>query len=252
MIRTILITVFTLIISCKGSFQNKDVLHKTVYDFKGETKIEVPVLSINTQDFSKLQSPYFSHSVGGKSISQKTLVSIKYDETFLIINFECLDNPYLAQNSFYDDNTEMYNQEVFEIFISAGESSPQHYWEIQLNPNNAVLVGKVNNQYKNDQTFKLSTISNDKANIEHSVVQDPEKNLWKGSLKIPLELIQDPKNEDNTIFRMNLYRIISTKPQEDINWKVTAENATFGCWNSTMADQPNFHRPDYFGFLYLN
>ena len=251
MIRIILISVFTLIISCKGNFQNNGVLDKSVYDYTGVNKIDVPVLSITKHKFTKLQSPYFSHSVGGKSIRQKTIVSIKYDSTYLVINFECHDNPFLLQNSFFDDNSALYNQEVFEIFISPGEAASEKYWEIQLNPNNALLVGKVTNQYKNDKTFNLDLISNEKAKIEHEVVQDLKNNLWKGSLKIPLALIQDSKNKDNMEFRMNLYRIISTEKQEDANWKVTAKNATFACWNSTMAEKPNFHRPDYFGFLYL-
>ena len=251
MIRIILITLLTLITSCKGNFQNKGVLTKTVFDYKGAHEIVVPVLRIDQKDLTALQSPYFSHSVGGKAIPEKTLVSIKYDSIHVIIHFECKDNPFMDQNYYFDDNTALFNQEVSEVFISAGESSPEVYWEIQVNPNNALLVGKVNNQYKSDQSFKLDLISNQIANIEHEVVKDAQRNLWKGSLKIPLNLIQGSNHKNNKVFRMNLFRIISTKKQEDQNWQVSPENATFACWNSTMAENPNFHRPDYFGFLYL-
>lgn len=251
MIRIILITLLTLITSCKGNFQNKGVLTKTIFDYTGTNEIVVPVLSIDQKDPTALQSPYFSHSVGGKVIPEKTLVSVKYDSIYLIIHFECKDNPFMDQNYYFEDNTPLFNQEVFEVFISAGESSPEAYWEIQINPNNALLVGQVNNQYKSDQSFKLDLISNQIANIKHEVVKDAERNLWKGSLKIPLDLIQGSNHKNNKVFRINLFRIISTKKQEDHNWKVSSDNATFACWNSTMSETPNFHRPDYFGFLYL-
>ncbi len=251
MINIILPLVLTLFLSCKGKMPNHSPLSKTVYDHKQEKRFRVPVMNINNIDFTQLESLYFHHSVGGEAIEQETLVAIKYDVDYLEIVFECRDNPRLDQNFYTEDNSQMFNQEVFEIFISPGEGSSENYWEIQLNPNNALFLGKVSNRFKNEGTFELELITNEIAKIEHSVIKDHKKNLWKGHLKIPWVLIQDPENKNNKVFRMNLYRIISEEDQEDRNWKNNVQNATFACWNSTMTEEPDFHAPDYFGFLYL-
>ena len=241
----------TLALSCEGKIPEQSTLSKTVYDYKQEKKFDVPVMYINDRNFTRLESPYFHHATGGKSIEEETWVAIKYDDNYLFIDFECHDNPRMDQNFYFEDNSPMFNQEVFEIFISPGKDASENYWEFQLNPNNALYVGKVKNRYKNEQTFDVELISNEIAKIEHSVIKDHEKDLWKGHIKIPLPLIQDPGNKNNKVFRMNLYRIISNKDHTDPNWKNNAKNATFACWSSTMTEEPNFHVPDYFGFLYL-
>jgi hypothetical protein len=229
---------------------NEKILNQKTGD-QQERHSKMPKLQINKTSFTELESLYFQHSVGGKKIQEATKVAIKYDDRFLEINFECRDNPRMDQNFFTENNSPMFNQEVFEIFISSGEEASETYWEIQLNPNNALFVAKVNNRYKTDQSFELEMIDNELAKIEHQVLKDRKNNSWKGHLKIPLQLIQDPDNKSNKVFRMNLFRIISNKDHTDPAWQNNAQNATFACWNSSMADKPNFHKPDYFGFLYL-
>ena len=114
-----------------------------------------------------------------------------------------------------------------------------------------MFVAKVNNKYKTDKTFDLELIDNKVANIAHEVIKDRKNNVWKGYLKIPLDLIQDPKQQDNAVFRMNLFRIISNEDHKDPEWQHNSQNATFACWNSPKTESPNFHKPEYFGLLYL-
>ena len=140
---------------------------------------------------------------------------------------------------------------MFEIFISPGVEASEQYWEIEINPNNALFVAKVTNKYKTDKSFELELIDNEVAKIEHQVIKDRQNNIWKGHLKIPLQLIQDPNKQNNQVFRMNLFRIISKVDQNDPQWKNNAKNATFSCWNSSLTESPNFHKPDSFGILYL-
>jgi hypothetical protein len=229
---------------------NEKILNQKTGD-EQEKQIGMPKLRVNNTSFTELESLYFEHSVGGKAIQEATKVAFIYDDSFLEINFECRDNPRVDQNFYTENNSPLFNQEVFEIFISPGEKASEHYWEIQLNPNNALFVAKVHNKYKTDQSFELEMIDNELAKIEHQVTKDPKNNSWKGHLKIPLQLIQGSADKPNKVFRMNLFRIISKEDHTDPEWQNNAQNATFACWNSSMADRPNFHKPDYFGFLYL-
>ena len=78
-----------------------------------------------------------------------------------------------------------------------------------------------------------------------------KKNLWKGVLKIPLSLINEQQSIAQT-YRLNMFRIISKKDQKGKTWQGNASNTTYACWNSTLSKKPNFHRPDYFGYLHLD
>ena len=222
---------------------------KTVATYTNDTKIQVPVLTINKNSFTKVKNVHLSHSIGGKPISEETIIQLKYNTDFLEIKFECKDNPRLNQNYYTEDNTALFNQEVFEIFITNGNLASEEYIEIQLNPNNALYLSKISYRYKTDENFKSEAIDTKTSGVEHSVEKDIENHTWSGSLRIPLSLLQYPKAISKTTYRLNMFRIISNKDQTDKKWRNSADNATFGCWSSTMAQKPQFHAPDYFGLF---
>ncbi|MEX0361889.1 MAG: hypothetical protein AB3N10_12990, partial [Allomuricauda sp.] len=98
--------------------------------------------------------PNFHHSVGGRKIRERTKVTMEYDDTYLTISFECLDDPYVGHNRITEDNKMLAAQEAFEIFISKGPSASEQYLEIQINPNGAVFFGRVTYRYKTDRDYK--------------------------------------------------------------------------------------------------
>ena len=141
---------------------------------------------------------------------------------------------------------------LFEIFISNGVNSEENYIEIQLNPNNALYLSKIMNGYQSNKKFINIPIDNKDAKVVHSVTKDEANGTWSGYLQIPLWLIQYPEEISDTTFRMNMYRIISNEDHKLEKWKNNHENSTFACWSSTMSKRPQFHAPDYFGFLILD
>jgi len=213
--------------------------------------IELPVLIINKKEYTTIKDLHFKHSVGGKPIKEETLVMMKYDDDYLEIKFECRNNPRLDQNYYTEDNSTMYNQEVFELFISNGDKSVENYLEIEINPNNALFLGKIMNNYKSDKKHNLEFLDTKTAGVTHSVEKDSENDIWKGYLRLPIKLLQYPESVSKNTFRLNIYRIISNENHDDPNWSNNATNSTYACWSSTMAKTPQFHAPDYFGFLIL-
>ena len=212
----------------------------------------VPSLNINKDSFTKIEDVFFKHSVGGKSIVEETEVMVKYDEDFIEIRFECRNNPRIEQNFYTEDNSDMYNQEVFEVFISHGEEASEKYFEIELNPNAALFLAKIFNGFNSDKQFKFELIDIKSSGIEHFVEKDLLNEIWRGHIKIPLELFNIDDLPSNNIFRLNFYRIISKVDQQATDWKVDEHNATFSCWSSTMTEKPQFHAPERFGFLILD
>jgi hypothetical protein len=185
----------------------------------------------------------FYLATNGEKASQTTEVSLKYDENYLTINFNCLQNTFVNENTYFENNTDMWNQEVFELFIGAGNETPEHYLEIEINPNNALFVAKINNPTK-----KLAEIAGYLSQKEASILHGVQKQIdsWNGFFSIPIELLG--KNEKQ--FRINFYRIVSKVSHQNPNWQCSEADCDFMCWSSTMSGtEPSFHRPEMFGIL---
>ena len=211
----------------------------------------LPVLKINQNTYTRIEDPHFKHAVSGAPIEEKTVVQIKYDSSCLDIKFDCKNNPRMDQNFYTKDNSPIYNQEVFEIFISQGSVTPEAYIEIQLNPNDALYVSKISYGVPSGNQFKIELLDTVKSGIVHSVSKHKEHHSWSGKLSIPLSLLSNEKKGSTEVFRLNLYRVISKRDQLDPNWVAISENAIYSCWSSTYQKEPQFHVPDRFGFLYL-
>lgn len=211
----------------------------------------LPKIVLTKNKAYKLPNKYFAHSVGGEKTKERTIVQLNYDDNYLEIKFECLDNPWVDKNSFTEDNTAMHSQEVFELYISNGSKSKEDYLEIQLNPNNALFLGKVNYKYKSDKSYKIDMIDTKTSGVIHSVKKDIKNKKWSGKLKLPLSLLHHPEKVSENIFRLNMYRITLQKKPKNSEWKCNSENSSFGCWNSTMSEKPQFHSPESFGYLIL-
>lgn len=224
---------------------------KKISTFNGDKTMKVPVLKINKKEYTKIKDLHFKHSVGGEPVEEETLVMMKYSDKYLEVKFECRDNPRIEQNYFTKDNTKMYTQEVFEIFISNGELSNEKYIEIQINPNNALFLSKIKNTYKTDKKFSSDFIDTTTSDVSHYVEKKIEENIWKGYLRIPMEMLKYPNAISKDTYRINLYRIISNADHANKNWMNNSDNSTFACWSSTFSKNPQFHSPDHFGFLIL-
>ncbi|WP_255067881.1 carbohydrate-binding family 9-like protein [Lacihabitans sp. LS3-19] len=193
-------------------------------------------------------NPIFKHATNGQSAEFTTSVSVSYSEKYLSINFECLQDEFVKQNNMTEHNAPLYNQEVFEVFISPGEEDSKHYLEIEINPKNALWVGKINNPSLGSETQTLdSMIEHADAGINHSI--SVAENSWKGTLDIPWSLIGNDKDGK---YRLNFYRIRANQSHENPDWTCNAETCDFVCWSPTMSgNSPAFHRPKQFGHLII-
>jgi hypothetical protein len=193
-----------------------------------------------------LPSEHFKQATDGAEIKQKTKVWLKYDSKNLYVKFECLDNPFVATNGYVVDNEPLYNQEVFEVFITTQlTNSPTEYLEFEINPNNAIWIGKIQNP-TGKAPAKADMIEPKTAEIKHNATQ--QKDAWKGEFSIPLKLIGQVQNE----YKLNFYRIITTKNHTDKKWMGSPKDCIYACLNPTMSGKiPAFHRPASFVSLVL-
>jgi hypothetical protein len=202
-----------------------------------------PSINLQKNIWTKLPENHFKNATDGKSSSQTTEVKLKADDQYLSIEFNCLQNPFITQNSYTKHNSEMYNQEVFEVFIAEGSDTPTRYLELEINPNNALFAGWIENPTK-EAPESCDFVSHEDAKIIHSVSKTG--NSWSGKMQIPWTLLGGKKNT----YRVNFYRIISIKSHINSDWSGTPATCAYLCWNPTMSGEvPRFHRPEAFGIL---
>lgn len=242
--------IICLFFACQNPSDQKkqEPLDKT---HESAEEIVVPEIHLQKDRFTRLGTDRFKHAMSGKEIKERTLVELKYEDTYLEIHFKCLDNPRVDQNNLTEDDRGLFKQEVFELFIAAGKEAPEHYLEIQINPNQALFLGRVTNRFKSNRYYHFDSIKAQASGIERMVKKSPEDQSWSGYLKIPWSLINTelPKQ---TVYRLNMFRIISNEDHFEKDWSGKRKNMTYACWNSTESKKrPNFHYPQYFGYLYL-
>ena len=169
------------------------------------------------------------------------------DKQIILITFEFFHDPHVAQNTYTHDNSAMWNQEVFEVFISAGAETPMRYLEIELNPNGALFSAWVTNPDGTGRNNVVDFFAGRNAGIQTSVVKG--ENFWHGKIIIPLSLLGSLQEH----YRLNFFRIVSLQPHDpESSWSCTAESCAFLAWSPTFSgDVPNFHIPACFGHLNL-
>lgn len=191
--------------------------------------------------------PVFKHATDGTDADFNTRVSLGADDRFLKVGFLCEQNFFTHQNSMKIHNEPLYNQEVFEVFVGTGGEDPQSYFEIEINPNNAVWIGEIANPELGEGPQRIvRQMEPGAAGLEYGV--ETGNDSWGGFLHIPWELLGE-----STDYRVNFYRIRSKASHPDPDWECDAATCDFVCWSSTLSGAgPAFHRPKRFGHLKVN
>lgn len=191
-------------------------------------------------------NPIFKEATHGQATEIITEVSLVLKNDILFFTFKCLNNPFVNQNCYKENNSEMWNQEVFEVFLAKGEQEPLQYLEIEVNPNGALFIAMVQNP-SGSKPAKLMFFDTEECGVLAKV--EKQKDSYAGTLQIPLVLLGEIEND----YQINLFRIVAKTFPESNDWTSNTENAHFLCLNSTMSGEiPNFHVPKYFSKLLIN
>jgi hypothetical protein len=124
----------------------------------------------------------------------------------------------------------LWQEDVFEVFL-APPGSPGIYYEFEVNPLGALFDARVESPEGRRETMRVDVGWNCPG-FGARVRVRPGR--WSALLRIPLA----PLGGDfEASWRANFYRIDRGNPDE------------YSAWSPTYADPPDFHRPDYFGYL---
>lgn len=198
-----------------------------------------------------LKPESFSLATNGKLCPQYPCnIMLSYDahRQAIVIKFNNTNNPFVDDNNYTQDNSDMWNQEVFEIFIAPGSDTPIKYVEIELNPNNALFSAWVDNPDGRGSLNTLSYFDGRESGIQAGVLKGADS--WSGEIVLPLAILGELKHN----YRINFFRVASfARHDKNINWSRSLDTCKFLAWSPTFSGiiPDYFHLPRYFGYLNL-
>lgn len=181
--------------------------------------------------------PPFTLADGSGLAQQQTVAQICYNEQALFVRFDCEDSDIWGTYTQRDDP--IYDEEVVEVFIGAGEQTPVDYYEFEISPNGVLLDLTVHNP--TGQRSELKTdFAWDCPGLTWMAGRQADRLHWWAAFAIPWASIGAPAQLP-ALWRANFYRI--ERPRDC--------DPEFSCWSPTMTNPADYHKPAYFGLLEL-
>lgn len=170
------------------------------------------------------------NAVNGNPAHLATSVRLAVRNGVLLVRFDGRDRGIVATLTGRDDP--LWKEDVFEVFLSPNDP-PTVYYEFEVNPLGALFDARIESPDCRRETMRVD-VGWDCAGFSARVSR--REGRWSALLKIPLESMDASGARE---WRANFYRIDRGEPDE------------YSAWSPTLADPPDFHRPDRFGFLTL-
>ncbi|MEO7795735.1 MAG: carbohydrate-binding family 9-like protein [Thermoanaerobaculia bacterium] len=178
----------------------------------------------------------FTLADGRAAARWTTQVTLSWDESHLRVSFDCADDD--AWGTFTERDAPLWQQEVVELFLAAGEEVPVRYYEFEVSPAGVLFDARVANPHGDRIGMTVDTAWNCPG-IEWRTEPTGARADWRAELLIPwrgLDFEAPPE-----VLRANFYRIERPRGGEP----------EFSCWSPTLTSPADFHRPGRFGVLDL-
>jgi hypothetical protein len=196
---------------------------------------DAPLDSWNWDDVSAL-TPFILADGSGPA-KQQTDVRVCYDWQALYVRFDCDDRD--IWGTYTQRDQPIYDQEVVEVFLAAGEADPVRYFEFEVSPNGVLLDAKIYNPTSQRADIELDLAWSCEG-IRWQAERNDAANHWWAILSIPWAEVKPP-GDLPARWRANFYRI--ERPRDAA--------PEFSCWSPTLTEPADYHKPARFGTLVL-
>jgi hypothetical protein len=177
-------------------------------------------------------------SASGTRPRQSTTVALRWTGERLEVRFAAVDDD--PWSTFTERDAPLWQEEVVEVFLAPGAADPRRYVELEVSPRGVLFDAVVDNPDGVRATMRVDTGWDCPGLVWRAT---PSSRGYQVDLEIPLaavaEACQAPSGD---VWRANFYRI--DRPRY-------GREAEFSAWSPTLADPPDFHRPERFGCLRL-
>lgn len=199
------------------------------------------VSTISAWDWAALPSlPPLILADGSGPAIQQTAVRLCHDGEAFYVRFDCEDDD--SWGTFHRRDDPIYDEEVVEFFIAAGDATPTDYYEFEISPNGVLFDARVHNPH-GDRADMLVDKNWDADGIRWRA-ERTGRGSWSALVALPWTAIA-PANQRPAVWRTNFYRI--ERPRVGKSQHPTE----FSCWSPTLTDPADFHKPARFGLLTL-
>jgi hypothetical protein len=167
-------------------------------------------------------------ALDGTAPGLSTAVRVAVRGGALLVRFDGRDRGVVATLTRRDDP--LWREDVFEVFLSP-QAEPTLYYEFEVNPLGALFDARVESPQGRRETMRVDVAWNCPG-LTARVRLRPDR--WSALLRIPLTPMATCPVP---VWRANFFRVDRGSPDE------------YSAWSPTGADPPDFHRPEFFGFL---
>lgn len=181
--------------------------------------------------------PAFTLADGSGPAGQQTVARVCYDAQALYVRFDCDDSD--IWGTYTQRDQPIYDEEVVEVFLGAGEADLIRYYEFEVSPNGVLLDAGIYNPASRRAELEVD-VSWDCPGLRWHTVRNDTAKQWWAVLVIPWAAVAPPGDLPR-LWRANFYRIERPRDAEP----------EFSCWSPTMTDPADFHKPAYFGLVEL-
>jgi len=188
----------------------------------------VPTADPQLEPWSTLKPLALKANTPGETLIQATALWVGWDNEALHVLFVAEDTQPWA--TLTERDAPLYKEEVCEVFLDP-ESDGLGYFELEVNPNNAVLdacMRRVRNGFRKDFRWRCDGLQTAARIFPGG---------WAAELRIPFASICNQTPEPGTRWRANFTRI--DRP--------TGQPRELSAWSPTGRAQ--FHIPERFGVL---
>jgi len=127
-------------------------------------------------------------SDGSAPMKQASTIMACYTSSSLNVKFSYGNDPF-QYSTYTSCNQNLYNQEVFEIFVAPSTNDPPIYHEFELSPNNVLFAAKIFNPYLN--TSGMSSQYVPCSDITNTASKNLNTQIWTGEVDLPFSVIND-------------------------------------------------------------
>jgi hypothetical protein len=163
-------------------------------------------------------------------------------------NYQALADTFL-KNEHKTCNTETWQQEVVELFISdSTEEIITHYLEVEISPQNTLYVAKIHNPFGNGTNKTNVMVDCTASGITHQTRMG--HNSFSANLTVPWTTIEEgnnPGTKKGSIYYGNFFRVLMEEPVDSCD----PSTCVYGAWSPTFDIPPQFHVTTVFGQITL-
>ncbi|MEM8929849.1 MAG: carbohydrate-binding family 9-like protein [Acidobacteriota bacterium] len=199
----------------------------------------------------------------GLPVRWPTRVGLARDGEHLIVRFRCRDDRRWATHSSRD--APLWEEEVVEIFLAPGATTPTRYVEIEVNPLGALFDAVVDNPDGNpdgrrdslrvDTSWDCPEIAWRADALHDAPTADADGTTsaepWSVELIVPWRGVLDGLGVTSptvpSIWRANAYRV-----ERPAGPGAAQDDVEYSAWSPTWRDPADFHVPERFGVWVLD